>query len=154
MLTAAFLQQHSLFGGLSDEEISIVLPLLERIDFLEGDLMVQEGDPGDRLYFLAAGSAEVVKLAKDFKGSTHDNRLALLQPGDTFGEMGLIDIEKRSATVRALEDVETYSMTNMQMYQLYQDHLRLYTRILLNLARDISRRLRKLDTLYINSLFC
>jgi CRP-like cAMP-binding protein len=66
----------------------------------DGDYVVREGEPGSCMYVVLDGEAEVVRG----EGDT-ERRLALLEPGDFFGEMALFDGEIRSAGVRALGDV-------------------------------------------------
>jgi hypothetical protein len=63
-----------------------------------GDVLVKEGDPGDKFYILAQGKVEVT--TRGLHGETL--RIAVLGPGDYFGEIALIKDEPRTATVRAL----------------------------------------------------
>ncbi len=135
-----FLQQHALFGGFSDEDLDSVLPLLEEETFAAGEYIVREGKTGNRLYFIESGRAEVLKATE--KGEL---RIGELGPGDEFGEMELIDIHPRSATVRAMDPVVALSLTNGKMLQLYEQHVEIFARLILNLAREISRRLRKAE---------
>ncbi len=135
-----FLQQNALFGGFSDEDLDKVLPLLEEETFPAGECIVREGETGNRLYFIESGRAEVCKATE-----IGEIRIGELGPGDEFGEMELIDIHPRSATVRAVEPVVALSLTNGKMLQLYEEHLEIFARLILNLAREISRRLRKAE---------
>jgi CRP-like cAMP-binding protein len=67
-----------------------------------GDVIVREGDDADAFYVLTSGRARVVKQGADGQEVT----LAMLGPGDTFGETGLLERSTRTATVRASGDVE------------------------------------------------
>lgn len=67
-----------------------------------GEAMVREGDDADAFYVLTSGRARVVKRGAD----GHEVTLAMLGPGDTFGESGLLVRSTRMATVRASGDVE------------------------------------------------
>lgn len=147
------LLRHALFGGLSEEDLDILLPRMKEEAFEEGKVIVKEGDEGDRLYFILSGSVEILRKATAFRHVGSLRRLAVLQAGNTFGEMMIIDVQRRSASVRALEPVTTLSLSHAEMYKLYQKHPKLHTRILLNLAREISRRLRKMDRLVGSSLY-
>ena len=141
-----FLQSHALFGGLDDAALAPVVPLLKREHFDAGTFIVREGEPGDRMHFILSGSAEVVKDATPDAPADHTlAQLSVLKPGDAFGEMGLIDVQARSASVRALEAVETLSLTNRDLHKLYRTNSEVFTMIILNLARELSRRLRKMD---------
>ncbi|MGJ8652498.1 MAG: cyclic nucleotide-binding domain-containing protein [Opitutaceae bacterium] len=136
-----FLQGHALFGGFSDADMAKVVPLLQEDCFPKGTMIVVQGEMGDRLYFIEGGRVEVLHTTEEGR----ETLLVHLEPGDAFGEMELIDIQARSATVRALEDVCCLSLSNRDIYQLYNTDLELYSRLLLNIAREISRRLRKMD---------
>ncbi len=148
MRNNAFLQSQALFGGFSDDDLAVIRTLLEEETFAAGEAIVREGEQGDRFYFIESGNVLVSK--------NHDNEqrpLATLGPGDAFGEMELIDIQARSATVTATEPVTALTLTNRAMFRLYQQHLDLYARLILNLAREISRRLRKMDERITHSPF-
>ena len=74
-----------------------------------------------------------------------DARVAVLGPGDWFGEMGVVDIQPRSATVRALAPSRLVKFTAQDMDALYRHDVRSYSIVILNLARELSRRLRVAD---------
>jgi CRP/FNR family transcriptional regulator, cyclic AMP receptor protein len=141
-----FLQANALFGGLSDVQMPAVIALLKEESFAAGDLVVREGEHGDRIHFILSGTAEVVKHATP--GIADDNstaRLVVLKPGAAFGEMSFIDTQPRSASVRTMEPVQTLSLANRDMHKLYRTHPEIFTMIILNLARELSRRLRQMD---------
>jgi len=144
LVSKSFLQQNALFGGFSDEDLDAILPLLEEETFSAGDDIIREGDIGNRLYFIENGRADVFKATG--KGEV---RIRELVAGDEFGEMELIDIHPRSATVRAVEPVVALSLTNGKMLQLYEEHTEIFARLILNLAREISRRLRKVEQRFL-----
>lgn len=141
-----FMQSHALFGGLDDEAMSRVTPLLREETFAAGDRIVREGEPGDRMFFILSGVAEV---EKDTTPHIPDDdacaSLVKLQPGDAFGEMGLIDVQARSASVFAREPVRASSLSNKDLHRLYRTHPEIFTMIILNLARELSRRLRRMN---------
>lgn len=146
-----FLQSHALFGGLTDDEIEIIIPMLEEEHYSAGDFIIKEGEDGDRLHFIVNGSVEVIKNLNGQNQPSYQ-QLATFGPGDTFGEMELIDIQKRSASVRALEDVSALTLSNRNMYKLYHLNIKTYTMIIMNIAREISRRLRHMDDLIANAI--
>jgi CRP/FNR family cyclic AMP-dependent transcriptional regulator len=84
---------------------------------------------------------------------TEQRQLAILEEGATFGEMELIDIQCCVASVRALEDVKLLTLTNADMYRIYEDNLEAFAMIVMNIAREISRRLRRMDDLMTSSLY-
>jgi len=146
MVQGTFLQSHALFGGLSNEAIDGILPLLAEESFPAGTNIVNEGESDDRLYLICKGSVEVIKSV-DTPGGRRDHSLAVLGVGEAFGEMELIDMQPRSATVRALENVSAVSLSNANLFEIYESNLETFTLIILNIAREISRRLRTMDAL-------
>lgn len=146
--TMRFFQNHALFGGLTDEMMVPVVALMREDRFEPGAVIVREGEPGDRMYFILSGTAEVFKDATPELTTDHEfARLSVMRPGDAFGEMGLIDVQARSASVRALEPVQAVSLSNRDLHKLYRTHAEIFTMIILNLARELSRRLRRMNTL-------
>ena len=71
--------------------------------------------------------------------------LALLGPGDWFGEMSIVDVQPRSATVRALAPGRLLRITAADLDALYRHDVKSYALIVLNIARELSRRLRVAD---------
>ena len=86
-------------------------------------------------------------LGESGDGRGRETRVALLGANDAFGEMSIIDMQPRSATVRALAPSRLLKISTEEMDALYRHDLKSYTRIVLNIARDLSRRLRVTDGL-------
>ncbi len=95
-----------LFHTLSDEERRVLAERLVPAPFTKGEAITRQGAEGHWLYIITEGVAEVTLSIES--GQTRS--LAVLHPGDFFGEMSLMTGEKRSATVMALEDVECYRL--------------------------------------------
>jgi CRP/FNR family cyclic AMP-dependent transcriptional regulator len=150
MVTREYLQSHALFAGVDDDAMADIIPLMLHETYTKGAYVVREGDPGSQMYFIRAGRVEVVKFS-----DTHakELRLAILNEGDTFGEMELIDIQNRSASVRALENLTVLTLSNEDMYEIFERNQAAFIIILMNIAREISRRLRKMDALVASSLY-
>lgn len=77
------------------------MPEYKNQEFKKGDYILREGDEPTCAYILKSGKLEVVKQKSDDSGEVV---LETLKPGDIFGEMAMVDLEPRSASVRALED--------------------------------------------------
>jgi len=87
-------------AALSAEERTLLASRVRLLPFGAGETVVREGEEGDSMYIIYAGSCEVLK--EDGHGGS--SRVALIQTGDFFGEMSLLTGEKRTATVRAVQD--------------------------------------------------
>ena len=143
MVDIKMLQANSLFGGLTDEEAEKIHSLLEEEHYPKGADIIREGETNDRLFFLAKGSVNILK--KSARDDDEGEVIAHLSQGDAFGEMELIDIQPSVATVRAAEDVEALTLSHQDLYTLYQWNVKTFAIIVMNMAREISRRLRKMD---------
>jgi CRP-like cAMP-binding protein len=141
-VTTATLREIGLFGALSDEVLEHLTRTLKTIRVAPGDTVFREGDSvGREMYVLLDGEMEISKRSRRGR----DTRVAILGPNDCFGEMSMIDMQARSATVRALAPSRLLKMTSEDMDGLYRFDLKSYTLIVLNIARDLSRRLRVTD---------
>jgi CRP/FNR family cyclic AMP-dependent transcriptional regulator len=86
---------------------------------------------------------EVVKQSK----SQRESRVAMFGPGDWFGEMSILDVMPRSATVRALAPAQVLKMSASDLEALYRRDIKAYAIVVLNVAREMSRRLRVADAI-------
>lgn len=154
------LRSKALFGGLDDRRLEKIVSLLKTENFPKGAIVIKEKQIGDRMYLIAKGNVEVLKYSKEENknepspdvrhGGGLGEQIAMLGEGDSFGEMELIDIQPRTATVKALTDLETVSLSNSDLLKLSQEDLEAFSIILINIARIISRRLRKTDEMLVS----
>jgi CRP-like cAMP-binding protein len=141
-LTPAMLRDVGLFGALSDEVLEHLTRTLKTLRVAPGDTVFREGDGAAReMFVLLEGEMEVSKRSRRGR----DMRVAILGPGDWFGEMSVLDMQVRSATVRALAPSRLLRFGSEDMDALYRFDLKSYALIILNIARDLSRRLRVTD---------
>jgi CRP/FNR family transcriptional regulator, cyclic AMP receptor protein len=138
---AAFLAQTPLFGGLPEHALARIIAVSRVLRVEAATRVFEEGEPALGMFVLREGELEICKR----KPGGGEFRLAVLQRGDCLGEMALIDIQPRSATVRALSPSLLYALERAQLAQLYATDLEVYTLLMLNIAREISRRLRRAD---------
>ncbi len=142
-VSPAQLREIGLFGGLEQGVLQHLCGLLVTTQLDAGFRIFEEGDAAREMYVVLSGEIEVLKRSR----SGTDARVALLGPGDWFGEMGLVDIQARSATVRAVAPTELLRLTGADLDDLYRHDLRAYAMVILNLARQLSRRLRVADSI-------
>jgi CRP-like cAMP-binding protein len=118
------------------EEIEAIQPLMGTAAYAAGDTIIREGEPNDRIHFILEGSVEVLK---------DDIQLACLGEGDTFGEMEFLDVMPAAATIRALSAATVATISNHALHELSKASMRAFAMVVMNLARDLSRRLRRMD---------
>jgi CRP-like cAMP-binding protein len=137
-----FLLGIPVFGGLPDETMERLLSMIQMRGHRIDDVICEEGKPGSEMFIVRAGEVEVRKRQRD---RDRETMLAKLKAGDCFGEMSLIDIQPRSASVYARQPTELYVLDNRNLYALYEADLPGYTFLMQNLCRELSRRLRRAD---------
>ncbi len=99
-----------------------------------GDYVFHEGDEGTVMYIIQDGEIEIVKERAD---DTH--QLAVLEVGDFFGEMSLLEEMPRDASARGVTDYKLLEIDYGTLEQLVQEN----TEIAIRMLRKLSRRLRK-----------
>jgi len=153
MVEPATLQKHSLFGGLLEEQIKMILPLMEHEQYQPGDVILVEGTTNDKIFFIVEGRVSIIRGNKII----YD-----LSEGNTFGEMEVLDIMPSAATVKAVTNVTAMSISFKSLREIYHNDIKSFSLLLMNLARDLSRRLRianeimldgKIYDLYSSALF-
>jgi len=96
------------------------------------------------MYLIEAGAVRIIKNYN----TTDAVVLAVLGPGEFFGEMCILETLPRSATGQALGQATVVSVASSAFYHLYQNMPGQYSILILNIARDLSRRLRHLDEVF------
>src|SRR5580692_9434304 len=96
------LERNRLFRGLSAPTIQQIASLSVRRPFSEGAIIFSQGDPGDALYGVVTGKVRISASAP----SGREMFLNIMEPGDTFGEIALLDGNPRTATASAMAPCE------------------------------------------------
>jgi CRP/FNR family cyclic AMP-dependent transcriptional regulator len=140
-LSANELKNIGLFGALNDDVLAHLAKTLSVEAPETGQTLFREGEPATAMYVVISGEVEVLKKSR----GGFEARVAVLGPSDWFGEMSIVDIQPRSATVRALAPGRLVRISPSELDALYRYDLRSYAIVILNLARELSRRLRVAD---------
>jgi Na+:H+ antiporter len=125
------LKQTPFFADLSDDDLQAILRVAEPVGFAADERIVSEGDPGDGMYVVLEGSAEV-----DVGGRFHR-----LGTGDFFGEMALITEKKRLATVKATSEVRALKIPADAFRSFLMDH----PAVALSMMKALVERLREVE---------
>jgi CRP/FNR family cyclic AMP-dependent transcriptional regulator len=131
------LQRMPIFGGIRTDILQFVLGYCPVVTAARHELFFHEQDEGDSLFVLEQGVAAVLK---SWHG--HDHLIQILNAGDCFGEMAVIDHCRRSATVRAEEPSTAIRISAADLYRVYGQDLKQFTLIQMNMGREVCRRLR------------
>ena len=138
MIDSSVLERYSLFDGLEQEQINRILPLMEQEVYNAGDDIITEGSQNYRIYFILEGRVAAVK---------GDIVLEEMYEGSFFGEMEVLDVNPSAATVRAMTSAKLMVFSIDAFGELYEADLKTFSFIVLNLARDLSRKVRRLNVM-------
>jgi CRP/FNR family transcriptional regulator, cyclic AMP receptor protein len=119
-------------------------PVCPVVDVPTNEFFFREHDQADSMFVLEAGKAAVLK---SWGGQEYLFRI--LKDGDCFGEMAMMDLFPRSAYVRAVEDCTAIRLSAANLHQVYEQDLKQFALIQMNMGREVTRRLREAD----NQLF-
>ena len=136
-----FLVATPFFGGLGDASLDLLISMLVERHFDVGAAVVAEGEPGRSMYIVHSGNLVVSKLGELGRVI----RMSRLGPGDFFGEMTLIEMQNRSATVVAESPTVLYELTAGNLYAYYKADIHAYAMVMQNINRELCRRLRHAD---------
>jgi CRP-like cAMP-binding protein len=129
------LAQMPLFSACSRRQLAQVTAFTVADELRAGSVLTRQGASGGIAYILASGQAEVLRGGQ---------RLALLGPGDVVGELSLIDGKPRSATVKAVTDLEVLEIDARDLTRL----LHKAPAVTLKLLAALADRLRQTDALF------
>jgi CRP-like cAMP-binding protein len=134
----AILRAHPLLARLDPDQLDQFMNVGESEIYREGERICSEGTLGDALYLILSGTAEVVKGGR---------RLALLKPGEFFGEMSLVEPLPCSATVQATELLEVFRLPHAATQRILAADPQALTVVLASVVRVLSQRLRRTNEL-------
>ncbi|MEP5765184.1 MAG: Crp/Fnr family transcriptional regulator [Halieaceae bacterium] len=135
------------FGGLNAETIALLTELAEPISVPAGEHFFREGDNTQAMYVLQSGRVEIYKT-----WHSTSKLLRWMEAGDCFGEMALIDLFPRSASALAVDPCEALQITPSILQEIYRHDLEQFTMLQMNMGREVSRRLRRVDELLFRAL--
>jgi CRP/FNR family cyclic AMP-dependent transcriptional regulator len=145
----AFLKRVPLFSGLTDSQIERLAAGSVRRSFPKGRTIVAEGEPSQSLYVLLSGRAKVQR--SDTEGK--EVILAVLGPGECFGEMSLIDDAPRSASVITLESCDFMSINKESFKSMLASSPEICMRIMKGLVKRLREADKKIETLALLDVY-
>jgi CRP/FNR family cyclic AMP-dependent transcriptional regulator len=128
----------ALFGGLDDGALGLLMERATLVSLPKGQFFFREGEPADSLFILQSGRVAILKA---WQG--HEYVLRRLEPRECFGEMALMDLGPRSASVLALEASTAVELSAGTLDELYRTAPEQHTLLEMNMGREVSRRLRE-----------
>ena len=126
-----------LFAGLEESAIEEIARLLIDRRFPKDAVIFEDGSVGDYMYLILEGQVKITKMSDDGR----EKILEILEPGDFFGEMSLLDREPRSASVKTTRACLLLALSR----QDFLDLLRQNPDVSMEMIRVLSRRVRETD---------
>ncbi len=108
------LRQVPLFAHLSLDQLEVIHRAMKTVQYVEGEVIVCEGEPGTELFVLLDGEVEVYRG----RGSSQPTLLNTLQPVSSFGEIAILGGERRSASAVASRDSTLLSLGGERIKEL------------------------------------
>nr|CAA9330213.1 MAG: cAMP-binding proteins - catabolite gene activator and regulatory subunit of cAMP-dependent protein kinases [uncultured Nocardioidaceae bacterium] len=139
------LRQAPLFSGLDDVAAASLRSSMTDVRLRRGEALFREGDSGDRLYVVTDGKVKLGRSSADGR----ENLLAILGPGQMFGELSLFDPGPRSATATAVTDCTMMSLAHDELLRWLTDQ----PHVARGLLHQLAARLRKANDVVADLVF-
>lgn len=135
-----------LFNELSKRDLTHFLTIIHNRNYLAGEYVFYQGDPGIGLYIIRQGEIKIKRMDEE----NNETLLARLTDGDFFGELALIDGEKRSASAVATADSRLAVIFKPDLDEFIERFPKKGIKVLQGIAHIIAHRLRKINEDYFN----
>jgi CRP/FNR family cyclic AMP-dependent transcriptional regulator len=134
-----------LFAALDDEAAGALMAAATRLTVRRGDVVFRMGDPGDKLYAILDGKVKIHRASPDGR----ENLLAVLGPGEHFGELSLFDPGPRTATASAVTDCTLASLAHADLRPWLVER----PEVALQLLQALAQRLRRTNEAMADLVF-
>ena len=139
------LSEIAILGGFSDRQLHEIFKYMEECMFEQGEVIFQKGDDPSYIYIVKRGKIDLLITQQDtvLKKKT-------LTVGDCFGEASLMGMHKHTATAVALEDSDVMVLSWRALLQLRKEDSALFSLLIMNIARELARRLELTDEILLH----
>ena len=137
------LKDIAVLQAVDNEALARLATALEAKDYADGQTVFAEGDPGDSMFFIVKGCIHIEKRAQA-TGATNKT-LAVLEAGDYFGEMALLDQKPRSASAVATGGARILRLSKAAFDQMQGQSTQAAMSVLFAMIRTSSERIRRLS---------
>ena len=118
MVSADFLVTVPIFSNLEPEDLVPLAGKLRRRGYQKGEVIFHQDDPADRMHIIVEGTIRISITSDDGR----EKDLAVLQPGECFGEMAMLDGSNRSATATAVDPAQTLALYREDFMEFLKEH--------------------------------
>ncbi|OQY41757.1 MAG: hypothetical protein B6227_04165 [Fusobacteriia bacterium 4572_74] len=146
-LIFSMLNEISFFGGLTVGELEYLIPMFTTASYKKGETIFIQGESPNNIFIIQNGEIKIVKQLDET-----EIELIRFKEGNLFGETELIGIFKYIASAIALTDVKLLVFSKSALYSLHSKNIKLFSKIILNVARESCRRTAKADEYWLNEM--
>lgn len=137
------LRECPLFSELNEAQLDLVLLTCEEANFMPGEAIFMQGDPGDALYIVVRGEVEI--LLESPKPGEEPVSLSLMTTGQNFGEVTLVEEGTRTATARARTAVQLIRIPRQRLLRLSGNYPEIGFHIVRRIAADMALKIRDMN---------
>lgn len=137
-METSLIRRVPIFSQLNEDELEKIRTLCVSKRYEKDRIILIEEDPGNSMFFIQKGRVKVSRMSDDGR----EVILSILESGDFFGEMSLLDGKARSASVTASEDSQVLILRRGDFLKLLEDH----PQISISLLKELAARIRRSDT--------
>lgn len=143
----AILNKISIFAGLSDAQLYTLFKRLNKVTFRANEIVFKQGDKPSHIYIVKTGKVKLI-IRED------DTPLELIEfdVGHCFGEASVIGIQPHQGTAIASTDTELIVLSRTALISIYDSDKELFGILILNIAREVCRRLHATDDVLLHYL--
>ena len=134
------LNKIAIFAGLSDKQLCALFRQLQTVTYDAGERIFEQGDQPSHIYIVWSGKIKLVA-----RQDQTNYELIVFEEGHCFGEASVIGIQPHEATAMAIEKSDLIVLPRKALSSIYESDLELFSILVLNIARELCRRLHATD---------
>ncbi|MDR0306737.1 MAG: cyclic nucleotide-binding domain-containing protein [Chitinispirillales bacterium] len=139
------LRNVTIFSGLTEHEINAISNNCDIMDASVGDVLLEEGKAATEIFVILQGRINLLL-------NIHDNPLEIFEfgPGYCIGEASVIGIQNHSASAVVMQEASLLILSRKVLMDIFESDSRLFSLLILNIAREIARRLHHTDEILLH----
>ena len=143
---SSIISQLRLFGGVTDAQLGTIFRRMELWTFGAGEVVFKKGDEPLHIHIVKSGKIDLQITENEVVVHKHG-----LQVGECFGESSLLSMHKHTATATAAVESEIMVLSRKALIDLKHEDVELFALLMMNLARELARRLYLTDRMLLEA---
>ncbi len=139
------LNKISIFAGLSDKQLDTLFRLLAKVSYKAGEVVFEQDQQPSHIYIVESGKIKLVIWKNDTP-----LELIVFEEGNCFGEASVIGIQPHRGTAIAMTDTDLIVLSRNTLLSIYESDKELFSILILNIAREVCRRLHESDDILLH----